>query len=669
MKKILSFLLVLSLALGLTAVFATAAPEAPFEIQSSVFVYAFGDGASEEVDEGDGLYTKYKWWERGRVLVSSNGYVRAETFAGLIETDFGQIYNFTFTDNQSATNPWVAPDHEAAADAYNAYTGHVLVKEIASGATVMDTDVTIHLHKDADLTQVESRSASDIEYWTGQENISTNVVYTKEYACGYKTVYNTYFTKDWEWPTAAGTYDKIIKIDDVSVPVKVTVKQSPTSGKCGDTMNWSLDLATGTLTISGTGKMTPMTEGYEEIVNLPEEDLHGWLLPGNRYYVKKIVVEEGVEELCNYAFSYNTKVEAVSLPTTLKQIPELGFICVAYGEQMTSLTIPEGITSITGWPFGSPGNSFLSLTELYLPSTLTELDPLTMVFTCMKVGDSGLELSGVTFRFAGTEEEWKAIKKVQSPMFEEMLGIDYDQFMEYYGKYFDEIPVVFEPKAEITVEGGTATVPDNKVEIESGKDVVIDVSATEKPVTEAVLGTATVDKLAEANTKVEVKLPDATVSFDAAAMGAIAEKTGTEGIKVVAKEVEQTTLSAPQKEALKDKNVVAVVTLEVLSGAAKISSFGTGKVTVTLPFDLPQGKSGEDFYVVYIAEDGTVTPMPTTYRDGKISFETNHFSQYAVLETPQNPETADVALLLPAVLIPFTLLGAVLLLRKKNARG
>ncbi len=659
MKKILSFLVVLTLVFGLTAVYATAEADAPFEILSPIDVQAYWDGITEEVDEGDGLYTKYKWWERGSFLVDVNGYVHNDTFANLMyDNNFSEKYNFTFSDNQSAANPWVAPDHSAETDAHNVYTGHVLVKEIASGATVMDTDVTIHLHEE-DLTQVESRSAADIEYWTGAEYPYPYVVYTKEYDCGHKTVYNASFTKDWEWPTAAGTYDKVIKIDDVSVPVKVTVKQSPTSGKCGDTMNWSLDLATGTLTISGTGKMTPMTEGYEEIVNLPEEDLHGWLLPGNRYYVKKIVVEEGVEELCNYAFAYNTKVEAVSLPTTLKQIPELGFICVASGEQMTSLTIPEGITSITGWPFGSPGNSFLSLTELYLPSTLTELDPLTMVFTCMKVGDSGLELSGVTFRFAGTEEQWNAIKKVQSPMFEEMLGVDYDQFMEYYGKYFDEIPVVFEPKAEITVENGTATVPDEVVTVESGKDVVIDVVATEKPATEALLGAATVEKLAEANTKVEVKLPDATLSFDAAAMGNIAEKSGEKAVTLVAKEVEQATLSTAQKDALKDKNVAAVLTLEVLAGDTKITEFGGGKVTVSIPFQLPEGKTADQYYVAHIAEDGTVTAMETTYQNEALFFSTNHFSQYAVLEktADKNPGTADVVLL-PALLVSAVALAA-----------
>jgi hypothetical protein len=75
-----------------------------------------------------------------------------------------------------------------------------------------------------------------------------------------------------------------------------------------------------------------------------------------------------------------------------------------------------------------------------------------------------------------------------------------------------------------------------------------------------------------------------------------------------------------------------ILTLEAFAGESKISEFDGGKVTVTVPFEVPAGKTGDQFYVAYIAADGTMTVMPTVYADGKLSFETTHFSDYAILE-------------------------------------
>ena len=56
-----------------------------------------------------------------------------------------------------------------------------------------------------------------------------------------------------------------------------------------------------------------------------------------------------------------------------------------------------------------------------------------------------------------------------------------------------------------------------------------------------------------------------------------------------------------------------------------------------------------------MADDGTITAMPTTYADGILSFETTHFSSYVVLENktvtpeptpdPSNPQTGDNSML------------------------
>lgn len=465
-----------------------------------------------------------------------------------------------------------------------------------------------------------------------------------------------------EWPTKAGTYtvtfEKTTKIEGAgdteytfNVSMNITVLELPaTSGKCGDNMSWSFDTTTDTLTISGTGDMYTVAETTEAFWNEEYGYEPGWWkLP-----VRHIVVEEGVQNLSSFAFFQNWNTyykihETIQLPTTLKAIPEQGFMCAT---AMTSLVIPEGITSITGWPFGSPGNSFTALTDLYLPSTLTEFDYITLYISGLDNRSATQTLKAI--HFAGTEEQWNAISRVSSDIMKEIFGENCAETTEG-AKAIIESLVVFEPKEEVTVENGTATVPDSSVEITEGEDVVIDVTDTEEKVSSVVIGFETVDKIADAETAVEIKLPDATVSFDKTAIGSIGTQAGETAVTIVAKEVEDTTLTTEQKAALEEKEVCAILNLEAFAGETKITEFGGGKVTVSLPFELPEGKTGTDYYVAYVADDGTITAMPTTYADGVLSFETTHFSSYVVLENktvtpeptpdPSNPQTGDNSML------------------------
>ena len=488
-----------------------------------------------------------------------------------------------------------------------------------------------------------------------------------------------------EWPTKAGTYtvtfEKTTKIEGAgdteytfNVSMNITVLELPaTSGKCGDNMSWSFDTTTDTLTISGTGDMYTVAETTEAFWNEEYGYEPGWWkLP-----VRHIVVEEGVQNLSSFAFFQNWNTyykihETIQLPTTLKAIPEQGFMCAT---AMTSLVIPEGITSITGWPFGSPGNSFTALTDLYLPSTLTEFDYITLYISGLDNRSATQTLKAI--HFAGTEEQWNAISRVSSDIMKEIFGENCAETTEG-AKAIIESLVVFEPKEEVTVENGTATVPDSSVEITEGEDVVIDVTDTEEKVSSVVIGSETVDKITNAETAVEIKLPDATVSFDKTAIGSIGTQAGEAAVTIVAKEVEDTTLTTEQKAALEEKEVCAILNLEAFAGETKITEFGGGKVTVSVPFELPEGKTGTDYYVAYVADDGTITAMPTTYADGVLSFETTHFSNYVVLENvtvtpqptpdPSNPQTGDNShLMLFVVLMVVSAAGLTVCLTKRRA--
>ena len=261
-----------------------------------------------------------------------------------------------------------------------------------------------------------------------------------------------------EWPTEVGSYtvtfEKTTAIEGAGdteytfdVVMDIVVLELPaTSGKCGDNMTWNFDTTTDTLTISGTGDMYPVAEDLDAFWSKQYTYEPGWwYLP-----VKHIVVEEGVENLSNFAFvqnwnTYYTIHETLRLPSTLKAIPEMGFV---FSTAMKSLVIPEGITSLTGWPFGSPGNSFTALEELSLPSTLTELDPITVVLSGMDNRTAKQTLE--TIRYAGTQEQWQAITWVESESLKEIFGDDYAAIREFFAgpaqERLTDMDIRYEPK-------------------------------------------------------------------------------------------------------------------------------------------------------------------------------------------------------------------------------
>ena len=509
---------------------------------------------------------------------------------------------------------------------------------------------TVAAEETAGAEPTISAHAYDMTYYEGGYGAMPN-----RYQCNVDFREQGYGYGDWfdisfgdpiveKWPTEVGEHTvnfvKTTKIEGAgdteytfNISMNITVLELPaTSGKCGDTMNWSFDKESYTLTISGTGDMYTIAATDEDFQNGNFSYTPGWWdLP-----VKHVIVEEGVENLSNYTFVSNNgyyKIhETIQLPTTLKAIPEMSFIC---STAMTSLVIPEGITSLTGWPFGYLGNSFTSLTELYLPSTLKEMDCLTILLSGLNNKNAQPTLKAI--HYAGTEEQWKAITRVDSESIKAAYpSDDYDSFYENWcvpaKEYVENFAVSFEPKVNIPVTDGVATIPDESVKVTEGEDVVIDVTGTTEKAESVIIPTQVVEKITEADTAVEIKLPDATVSFDKTAIGSIGTQAGTASVTIVAKEVEKAALNTEQKAALEEKEVCAVLNLEAYAGQSKITEFGGGKVTISVPFELPQGRVGADYYVAYVADDGKITAMPTTYADGVLSFETTHFSSYVVLE-------------------------------------
>ena len=120
------------------------------------------------------------------------------------------------------------------------------------------------------------------------------------------------------------------------------------SGTCGENLTW--ELAGQVLRIRGTGEM----DSYP---------YNGAPWYDQRETIRKVVVEEGVTAIGNYAFFECGTLTEAELPQSLRRIREMAF---GYCYILPKLTVPEGVEAIDG----NIVYRCNQLTEISLPGTL-----------------------------------------------------------------------------------------------------------------------------------------------------------------------------------------------------------------------------------------------------------------------------------------------------------
>ena len=111
------------------------------------------------------------------------------------------------------------------------------------------------------------------------------------------------------------------------------------SGSCGDDVTWQLE-RNGTLTLSGFGPMWNYGGSCNGIWGNPRPK---WWARRDGIKVKKVVVEEGITSVGEYAFCQMIDLESVQLPSTITEIRG-GAFC---GENhVRRFVIPEKVTFI-----------------------------------------------------------------------------------------------------------------------------------------------------------------------------------------------------------------------------------------------------------------------------------------------------------------------------------
>ncbi len=134
---------------------------------------------------------------------------------------------------------------------------------------------------------------------------------------------------------------------------------SPTSGTTGD-CSWAFDEATGTLTISGSGKMAD----YDDVS--PQAPWYGL-----NSKILSIQIGGEVTRIGDFAFTAATKVKAVTIPDSVQSIGESAFLwCYA----LDQVQLGSGLKSIGIMAFDNNYTGKNKLSKITIPSSITEID-------------------------------------------------------------------------------------------------------------------------------------------------------------------------------------------------------------------------------------------------------------------------------------------------------
>lgn len=169
----------------------------------------------------------------------------------------------------------------------------------------------------------------------------------------------------------------------------------------------------------------------------------------------------------------------------------------------------------------------------------------------------------------------------------------------------------------------------------SSDTVVIDVRDGRKTVDEARLSSGLLSRIEKLTTAdgLTLGLSTGDVSFNDDALSAIAA-AGSGTVSVSLKTGDTKLLTSAQERSVSDLDVVTVLSVNLTVGGKAVTSFGDGEVTIAIPFTPRAGTDIGDYRVAYIDDEGRWSVIDSSGANGRLSFRTNHFSDYVVLYRP-----------------------------------
>lgn len=194
-------------------------------------------------------------------------------------------------------------------------------------------------------------------------------------------------------------------------------------------------------------------------------------------------------------------------------------------------------------------------------------------------------------------------------------------------------------EATASVKDNTAIVSmtDEQVkEIASGAETTgtMKIDVSDLKVNAAVVSSKAISAVggASGSTGLAVSLPTGTVTLDKSALEAVSDKGD---VKLSVETVDNAKLTDVQKVVLGMQTGSAVVVdVNIYVNGTKTGTFGDGKIQVTVPYTLKSGANADSITVWFLSDDGTIEPKPASYANGKVTFTTEHLSQYLIVSFP-----------------------------------
>ncbi len=200
---------------------------------------------------------------------------------------------------------------------------------------------------------------------------------------------------------------------------------------------------------------------------------------------------------------------------------------------------------------------------------------------------------------------------------------------------------VTEKTASIAVSKDTVSEAIKKAQEEAKKNanekngIVVELKADTKDAKieniSAKLAKESVAELVKEGVKeLSINAGEGKINLDLETLKTIQKQAGSD-VSVEVKKVDTATLSAEAKAVIGNRPVYDFsITGE---NGQKVTKFGDGKISVSLPYILGETEKAEDLTVYYIDDKGNLKEMKNVVYDEKtktISFTTDHFSKFAV---------------------------------------